>query len=126
MKILLRFLLLITLILFIISCYKITESEPITTSSKIIYRHHEDKKTEYGYYYGYSMMKGKYCYHYGLHEISEENTVKFVFLGDTLYRDSKFLFNKSSDSLEIIYTKVFYVKKNEELKFSHNNIIDMK
>ena len=126
MKNVIKAILLISSIFFVLACVKVTESEPITVKGKIIYRFHKDSKTEFKYHYGYNFMNGKYQYHMGNVTESEENVVKFIFLGDTLSRDSETLFNKQTDSLEIQYVKVYYTKKNKEPKFDHNNIIDIK
>jgi hypothetical protein len=111
--------LLFTITVLFTSCVKITQSEPIQVKCKVIYNEHQDSKTEYTYHYGYSFMKGKFCYHYGPEDISEKNIVKFVFLDDTLTRDRKALFGK--DTLCVTYVKMY-----EDSIFTHNSITEIK
>jgi hypothetical protein len=103
------------------SCVKIVEKGPFTYESRVINKHHEDAKTEYGYHYGYSVMKGKTCYHYGNYDVPEENEITYIFLGDTLTKNSKELFNKNR--LLITYMKVYHVEKEDTL-FSHIRVVD--
>ena len=115
MKNVIRAVLLISSIFFLIACVDITQSEPITINSKIVYKHHEDSKSDYTYHYGYNFFNGKYQYHWGSEDIAEKNTIKFVVLNDTLTRDSKELFDR--DSLIVTYVKVYY-----DGKFKKNKI----
>ncbi|MFA5366626.1 MAG: hypothetical protein WC333_01980 [Dehalococcoidia bacterium] len=109
------------LFLILNSCVQVVEKGPFTCESKVINRHHEDAKTEYGYHYGYSIMKGKTCYHYGDYDVPEENEITYIFLGDTLTTNNKELYNK--DHLFITYMKIYHVEK-EDTSFSHIRVID--
>ncbi len=113
--------LLLSLLLFF-SCTKLVDKGTYTYNSKVVSRHHEDEKTVLEYHFGYSISKGKTCYHFGPNEHPEENVIYYEFLGDTLERNDKELFNK--DSLIVTYTKVFLVEK-DDMKFDHNKIISI-
>lgn len=110
------------LLVSLTSCYKIVESDPIIVKSTIQNRQHEDEKSEWTYHYGFSMLEGKYCMHYGPETTPEKNIVTFNFLNETLLRDDLSLYNKNSNELTITYVEVYRVEKDKKT-FLHNNII---
>lgn len=110
------------LLVSLTSCYKIVESDPIVVKSTILNKQHEDEKTEYSYHYGFSMIKGNFCWHYGPETTPEKNIVTFNFLNETLSKDDISLYNKNSNELTITYVEVYRVKKDVKT-FLHNNII---
>lgn len=88
------------------SCVKITHSDDMTYKSKIFDKSYIPEKTEWKYHYGYSLMKGKICWHYGQVTTNEKYYVKFKFLDKVLERDDQGLYNR--DSITIIYYKVYH------------------
>jgi len=111
--------LIVLLLIFLSSCYKVTKSELLTIEGHMIYRHHEDAKTEYEFHYGYDVMKGKMSYHYGPHTESERNEVTFRFLEDTVTYNNRELYNRAN--VIITYKKVYH-----DGTFHHNQIIKIK
>lgn len=124
MKNIVRAVLLISSIFFVMACVKVTESEPITTKGKIVFRFHKDSKTEFTYHYGYNFMNSKYQYHWGNETKPEQNVVKIVFLGDTITRYDRELIDKP-DEVTIKYVKVYHTKKNEQPVFYRNRIVEI-
>jgi hypothetical protein len=58
-------------------------------------------------------MKGDFCYHLGPENFPEKNIVSYIFLEETITKDSKDLFN--CDSIKIYYSKVFRVTEKDTL-----------
>jgi hypothetical protein len=101
------------------SCVKISKSEPITKNCKIVYKLHEDETSKMTYHYGYSVLRGKFCWHFGNEDTPEKNIVKVVFDKDTLdFDDKNFIL---SDSLRITYVNVYH-----DSIFHHRKIENVK
>lgn len=111
--------LLIILSVTVLSCVKITYSDNITITSEIISKNYTQETNEIKYHWGYSMMKGKYCLHFGNVHTPESYTVKIKFLNDTITRDNRELYNR--DSLLITYHKVY-----KDSVFVRNDIVSIK
>ncbi len=105
----------------LISCVKTTESNPIFTKGQVISKEHKDSETKVTYHYGYSMMKGKYCMHWGPEDFPEKNEVTFTFFNDTLTWNDKTLYDSTQATVDILYVKVY-----EDSVFTHNRIISVK
>ena len=110
--------LIIILLIFLSSCVKITYSDKITVTSEIISKNYTQEKNEYKYHYGYSIIKGKFCWHFGNVNTPESYTVKIKFLDDTITRNDKGLYYR--DSLLITYREVY-----RDSIFSHNEILSI-
>jgi len=113
---------LVSVLLF--SCSKTVEEGTFEVKTSVK-KHHEDSGKEFGMHWGYSPAAQKRCYHIGVHTVPEENIVTFDFLGDTITRDSKELYNRIGDSITITYTEIYKIKK-EEKTFRKNKILNIK
>lgn len=99
--------LLLSFVFFAVSCTTYTETGPFYYSAKIISKVHEDAKTDVTYHYGYSVMKGKFCWHLGPEDIPEKYITQYLFFNDTLSVNDPVIYIKSNDTLFIKYNKVY-------------------
>lgn len=107
------------------ACVDQVEKGPFEYKSQIIRKFHKDAETVVEYHYGYSVMRGKFCYHLGPNDHPEENVVIYEFLGDTIQDNNKSLYDSLSYNILIRYMKVFSVEKNDTI-FLRNKIIERK
>ena len=89
----------------VLSCVKITYSDNITITGGVISKNYTQETNVMKYHYGYSVMRSKWCWHFGNVNTPESYIVNIRFLDDTITRDDKNLYNR--DSLLITYRKVY-------------------
>lgn len=96
------------------SCEKYETSDIQMTKGKFLEKDYTPAKTEYKYHYGYSIMRGKFCYHYGPTDTPARFDNLFTFKNDTLDWDDFNLYNHANvgDSLIIRYVDRYEVYKN--------------
>lgn len=98
------------------SCKKYETSDIQITKGKFLEKTYTPAKTEWTYHYGYSVMKGKICYHYGPTDTPARFDNLFIFKGDTLDWNDINLYRHANagDSLLIRYIDKFEVYKNHK------------
>jgi hypothetical protein len=62
---------LLTFLILLISCDKVITKQS-NVKGVITEKYHKDAEDKFEYFYGYSMMKGGFCYHMGLNHYPEE------------------------------------------------------
>jgi len=97
--------LILLLLVILSSCVKVTHSDKMIEYCKVISTNYVSEKDEYKYHYGYSVLKGRICWHFGNVHEDEKYEVKIKFFDDTLnYNDKKLYYR---DSVKITYVKVY-------------------
>ena len=69
--------LLLILLLSLISCDKIITKQS-NVKGVITEKYHKDAEDKFEYFYGYSMMKGGFCFHWGINHYNEEFSTTIV------------------------------------------------
>lgn len=105
------------LVIILVSCSKITYSDTKQTYISLISNQYIEATSVWEYHYGYSVLYGKYCYHYGENNKDEKYIVVYKFLNDTIQTDDKKLYNSLKDSLLVEYKEVY-----KDSIFYENNI----
>jgi len=111
-------------ILLMSSCSKSFIEGPFTYTGEVVSKYHEDAKSEMTYHYGYSVMRGKICWHWGRENIPEKNMISYEFLGDTLETNNSDLYKAVSDSVKILYNRSYLIHKKDTV-FNRNIIIEV-
>lgn len=97
----------------LISCVERKESGIKITPAHIVSKEFVPSQEKSGYHYGYSVMKGKYCYHYGSYTESEQYniTLGYSIGGEQkeLQYDNSDLYKNldSSDKILILYREIY-------------------
>jgi hypothetical protein len=74
----------IFIFLFFISCVSYTRKEGVHQYTPIVDKKFIPSHSEMGMHYGYSIMKGKTCWHYGEHTVSDEFFIYYMVYSDTI------------------------------------------
>lgn len=74
----------IFIFLFLISCVSFTEKEGVHQLTPIVNKKFIPSHSEMGTHYGYSFIKGKTCWHYGEHTVSDEYFIYYMVCSDTI------------------------------------------
>lgn len=111
-----RFFLILICSILLISCVERKESGIKITTATLIGKEFVPSQEKSGYHYGYSVMKGKYCYHYGTYTESEKYYITLTYtiknpksIRDTLNYDNGFMYEniKSTDRILVLYREVY-------------------
>jgi hypothetical protein len=100
--------LILLLLLTLTACQNFTYKDSIV-EGVITYKDSTEAYDKFEYYYGYSMMKGSYCWHWGNKHHAAEYTTKFFVDTDTItIGQSNY---NVGDTIQVIKTSVFDEKK---------------
>ncbi len=68
---------LLILLLSLVSCDKVITKQT-NVKGVITEKYHKDAEDKFEYFYGYSMMKGGFCFHWGINHHEEEFSTTIV------------------------------------------------
>jgi hypothetical protein len=105
------------LLLFLISCIDIKYENKEPIKIQIIKKEIITAHSEFTYHYGYSVMKGKFCLHYGEENIPTKYVLQYLLNNDTIY--------ENIDSLK--YTQINIkdtILLNIKYKYVNNKLTD--
>ena len=94
------------ILLLLTSCMNVSYKDGNSKQLPIVEKKFIPSHTEITYHYGYSIMKGKYCMHWGPEEINEKYFLYYMLDNDSIkYSTYKARFDSLSigDSLTIQY-----------------------
>lgn len=110
-------------LIFLTSCYEVHTSKPKIAKGFLVDTIYTPSHSEYCYHYGYNIMNGKFEWHFGNDDKSETYNVRFIFLNDTMWLNSKEIYKSVTDTFTITYTDSYLVKKNKkDSAFSERHI----
>jgi hypothetical protein len=61
-----------------------SHKEGIHHQTPIVNKNYIPSHSEWGVHYGYSLMKGKTCWHYGEHTVSDKYFIYYMVYSDTI------------------------------------------
>lgn len=104
---------LIILSLFLLSCERYYETRT-SVNGVVTSKEYEEAKDVMEYHYGWSMMRGEFCYHFGLNHHDEKFKTTVVTKGDTSVSNSKEIYNKYNENDTITMVEVRHFRENDK------------